>query len=188
MSAVNPYTPPRADVSDVQPGGHEYSQPKVLSASGRIGRLRYLAYLSGATLVMYLALAAVVGVGIGMGGGGIFAAILMAVVYIPYIVLSFMLLIQRSHDMGWTGWTVLLALIPFVGLIWLFKAGTPGPNRFGNPPPPNTTGVKVLGLVLPVIGIVGILAAVALPAYSDYTKRAKAAQQKVQQMQQQQQQ
>lgn len=45
MSAVNPYTPPRAQVDDVHAAVTEFSKPKVWSASGRIGRLRYLAYL-----------------------------------------------------------------------------------------------------------------------------------------------
>ena len=42
---------------------------------------------------------------------------------------------------------LLLALIPFVGLIWIFKGGTPGSNRFGAPAPANTLGVKILGLL-----------------------------------------
>jgi hypothetical protein len=71
----------------------------------------------------------------------------------------------------------LLALIPFVGLIWLFKSGTPGSNRFGAPPPPNTTGVKVLACIAPAIAIIGILAAIAIPAYQDYVTRAQEAQQ-----------
>lgn len=179
MSAVNPFTPPRAEVSDVQPATTGYSTPKVWSASGRIGRLRYLAYLTVAALVMYL------GIGITMAlafaGASTFAIVLMAVIYIPFIVLSVLLLIQRSHDMGWSGWTILLAFIPFVALVWLFKAGTPGANRFGNPPPPNPTSVKIFGLIGPVIGIIGVVAAIALPAYQGYTQRAKAAQIQMQQ-------
>jgi hypothetical protein len=79
--------------------------------------------------------------------------------------------------MDWSGWTILLAIIPLVGLIWLFKAGSPGENRFGAPPPPNTTGVKVLGLIFPLIAFIGIVAAIALPAYQTYVKRAQESQQ-----------
>lgn len=49
--------------------------------------------------------------------------------------------VKRVHDRDWSGWFVLIALIPIVGGIWLlielgFLPGTPGPNRFGPPPPP----------------------------------------------------
>lgn len=179
MSAVNPFTPPLAEVSDVQPAATGYSQPKVWSARGRIGRLRYLAYLTVAALAMYAGLGLTMA--LAFAGAGVVAIVLMVLVYIPFIVLSVLLLIQRSHDMGWSGWTVLLAFIPFAALIWLFKAGTPGANRFGNPLPPNPTSVKILGLVGPVIGIIGVVAAVSLPAYQSYTKRAQAAQQQMQQ-------
>ena len=66
-----------------------------------------------------------------------------------------------------------------VGFIWVFKAGTPGANAYGAPPPPNTTVIKIFGLIGPVIGtiaMVGILAAVALPAYQGYVAKAKAMQ------------
>ena len=73
--------------------------------------------------------------------------------------------------MDWSGWTVLLTIIPLVGLIWVFKAGSAGANNYGGPPPPNTTGVKILGLLMPVLFVVGILAAIAIPgvrqAYHD---------------------
>lgn len=181
MSAVNPYTPPLAAVSDVLAPTTEFSTPKVWSASGRIGRVRYLAYL----MVGYLAF---------LVGGGILAMIVGAVtnVYvgiavfyialIPYVVFSFICGIQRAHDMGWSGWSVLLLLIPLVAFVWLLNPGNPTANRFGAPPPPNTTGVVVgawLTLGIPVV--VGILAAISLPAYQDYTKRAKAAQERMQQ-------
>jgi hypothetical protein len=54
--------------------------------------------------------------------------------------------------------------------------GSRGENRFGPPPPPNTWGVRVLGVILPVIALVGILAAIAIPSYKNYTDRARAAQ------------
>ena len=107
------------------------------SASGRLGRLRYLAYATGAYLVavaIAAALAAVLGESLG--------AILAVLVYIATLVFSVLVSIKRSHDMDWTGWTVLLTLIPFVGLIWLFKRGSEGTNNYGAPPPPNTTGVS----------------------------------------------
>jgi uncharacterized membrane protein YhaH (DUF805 family) len=80
--------------------------------------------------------------------------------------------IQRSHDMDWSGWTVLLMIIPFVGLIWIFKRGSEDTNTYGAPPPPNTLAVKILGFLFPILFVVGFLAAIAIPAYVEYTRRA----------------
>lgn len=161
----NRYAAPRAAVSDIE-GTQEYQEVRMWSASGRIGRLRYLAYTTGGGL-----LAGCVAVVLGGALGG-FGMILALLVYIAAIVFSVMIAIQRSHDMDWTGWTVLLTLIPLVGLIWVFKPGSEGVNAYGAPPPPNTTGVKILGLLLPIVFVVGILAAIAIPAYVEYTRRA----------------
>ncbi len=171
MSAANPFSPPRAVVADVHQEVTEFSTPKVWSAKGRIGRLRYLAYTTvGGLIVGAVAAAAFIAAGPDVG------AILGVAIYIPLVVLSFLSLIQRSHDMGWSGWTCLLCFIPFVALIWVFKAGTAGENRFGAPPPPNTTGVKISAFLLFGVALLGIIAAIALPAYQQYTVRAKAAQ------------
>ncbi len=44
--------------------------------------------------------------------------------------------VRRLHDLGKTGWLLVLYVIPIVGviiLVWLFgRLGTPGPNRFGS--------------------------------------------------------
>lgn len=45
---------------------------------------------------------------------------------------------QRCRDFGWTGWAVLITVLPFVGflfaLVMLFLPGTQGPNRYGPDP------------------------------------------------------
>jgi uncharacterized membrane protein YhaH (DUF805 family) len=178
MSAVNPYTPPRAAVADVDDDSEQGTQPvKFFSSQGRIGRLRYLAYL---TFGYFLVIAAsmVVGGVAGVLGAGRMAALLGGLIAIPFLVYWVLVTIQRSHDMGWNGWTWLLILIPIVGLIWIFKGGTPGRNDYGLPPPPNTTAIRIGAFLFPVIMLIGILAAIALPAYQQYTMRAKAAQMK----------
>lgn len=177
MSSPNPYAPPRANVADV-PAGEAFQPVKVWSAQGRIGRLRYLSY-QGVAYLLLLVVGTV---------GGVVAALLQSpgwvmgmviVGSVPYFVLTVLLTIQRCHDIDWTGWASLLALIPLVGLLFWFMPGTPGSNRFGAPPPPNGTGVKVmawLGVLMLVLLIVGVLAAISLPAYMDYQQRARAAQ------------
>ena len=174
--AINPYAAPRAEVADVF-GDEVGVQPvKYFSAQGRIGRLRLLCY-SMVGYILFAILAFVVSFIVGLAAGkGAIAGVVGIVLLIPYLVFYVLLMIQRSHDMDWSGWTWLLALIPLVGLIWIFNPGTRGANRYGAPPPPNGTGVVVGALVFPVIVIIGILAAVALPAYQQYTVKAKAAQ------------
>ncbi len=173
MSAVNPFSPPQAHVADVHATVPEFSEPKVWSYRGRIGRLRFLSY----TTVGYLCIIpAVMLLGFlgAIAGDESLASIAALAASVPYIVLYVLALIQRSHDMGWSGWTALLTLIPLVIFVWIFKSGTPGANRFGAPPPPNTTGVKVGAFMLVALVVLGILAAIAIPAYADYVQRAAA--------------
>jgi len=165
--AANPYEAPQSRVADIVETT-DYQPIKMWSAAGRIGRLRYLGYTTGGSFVVAV-LSAMLGGALGPQLG----ALITLIAYIPLMVFCILIGIQRSHDMNWSGWTILLALIPFVGLIWLFKAGSAGANDYGNPPPPNTTGVKVLAAILPIVFLIGILAAIAIPAYSDYVKRAQ---------------
>jgi uncharacterized membrane protein YhaH (DUF805 family) len=175
MSTVNPYAPPGAavaDVDDLDPG----TQPvKLFSAQGRIGRLRFLAYTTVAYLLFFAA-SMLVGVVVGFAGGKDIVSLVVSLMMLPWAIFAILISIQRSHDMNWSGWWILLGIVPLVGLIWLVKGGTKGANRYGAPPPPNTLGIKILGLAFPVIVGIGIVAAIALPAYQDYVKRAKAAQ------------
>jgi len=178
MATTNPYAPPGSAVADIEEHVEHYQPVRLLSASGRIGRLRYLSNMMVAYLLVVVG-AGVLGFMFAFLQMGKWAGVGAAIVaLVPYFVFLAFKTIQRSHDMGWSGWSALLAFIPFVGLIWIFKGGNAGSNRFGAPPPPNTTLVKIGGLAFPVIAVIGIAAAVALPAYQDYTKRAKAAQMK----------
>ena len=175
----NPYAAPRSTVADVYEGGSDAVQPvKLWSAKGRIGRARFLAYTLFSYIIFIIA-AAVMGGILGFTGLARSEGVIGGLTFllaIPYLVFYVLTGIQRSHDMDWSGWMLFLALIPFVALIWVFKPGTKGRNRFGAPPPPNGMGVLIGAWLLPVITVLGILAAIALPAYQGYTTRAKAAQ------------
>ena len=175
MSSPNPFAPPLAHVRDIEQA-QQFQPVRIFSIAGRIGRLRYLAYVVGSSLLMSIVGGAIAGaVGVAANSPSLIAGMTI-LIYVAIAVFNVMFLIQRSHDMDLSGWFSILAFIPFVGLYWLFKGGTPGPNRFGAPPPPNTLGVKILAWVLPVIMLIGILAAIALPAYVNYQTRAKAVQ------------
>jgi len=158
----NPYAPPRAAVADVFTADGEFQPVKIFSASGRIGRLRYLAYTAGGYLIFIVAV---------FIAGAIYGAVTRSVagveligwiIAIPYFIFTIMVGIQRCHDMNWSGWAVLLSIIPLAGLVFLFMPGTKGPNRFGPPPVPNSAGVKVLAFALPVLMVVGVIATVVL--------------------------
>lgn len=60
--------------------------------------------------------------------------------YIPFIFLPPLVAvtIRRLHDTGKNGYLVFLFLVPLLNLFafaLLLLRGSPGPNRFGNPPP-----------------------------------------------------
>jgi uncharacterized membrane protein YhaH (DUF805 family) len=172
MESRNPYTTPNAKVTDPE---EEYGEIKVLSAGGRLGRVRYIGYSVGLTMLIGF-LAAIVSGGIGAFGSKGLAASILIVAYAAIVVLSVMLTIQRAHDFNTSGWLALVLLVPLVNLIFWFIPGTDGENRFGKKTPPNGIGVILLACIIPFIFVIGILAAIAIPAYSDYVQRAKAAQ------------
>jgi uncharacterized membrane protein YhaH (DUF805 family) len=56
--------------------------------------------------------------------------------------------VRRLHDIGRTGWWLLLGLIPLLGqlvlLIWACQRGEAQDNRFG-PPPADPAGPAIMG-------------------------------------------
>ncbi|WP_413438733.1 DUF805 domain-containing protein [Sulfuriferula sp. GW1] len=173
MNSANPYQVPQSNVD--HQGQDDYSEVKVLSISGRIGRLRYLGYTMGYGMLIYIAFAAIGGVMIAMGlPRGIFMG-MVVIGYVLAMVLSIMLTIQRAHDFDKTGWLALLAFIPLLNLIFWFVPGTEGENRFGKQTPPNRGGLVWVVVAILAIAMIGILAAIAIPAYQSYVHRAQAA-------------
>ena len=90
-------------------------------------------------------------------GGGILAMVLMfsiaaisadlamvgfalaGLVYLAVMVSAISLNIRRYHDIGKSGWMMLIVLVPLVGgilhLVWAgFTDSNPGPNQFGENP------------------------------------------------------
>ena len=175
----DPYKAPSADVAALHQ--EELYQPRIFTTAGRIGRLRYLAYLMAGYLFlipMLMASSALSAVLPGKDGGmGAVSLGLVILAYVLYLVFFVILMRRRFNDMNRSGWLAALGLIPvinvFIGLWLIFGRGTYSSNRYGPAPVANTTGVKIASLALPLIAVIGILAAISIPAYQDYVIRAQ---------------
>jgi uncharacterized membrane protein YhaH (DUF805 family) len=163
----SPYAPPRATVGENLP---QFATLKPFGVTGRIGRLRYLAWTMVLTLVMLGigSVAAIFAIGLinsdstaGLIVGGLLAIILGVAIAVVSIQIS----VQRLHDIGWSGWLWLLNLVPFVGSFFPFVImcvpGSNVANRYGPPPPPNSTAVKVLSSLWVVLIAVVFIGAIA---------------------------
>lgn len=181
MSEQNRYQAPRSQVDGATV--EQYAEMKLFDVNGRIGRLRYLAYSSGVSFLIFIVvgmLSAVMRLAMGPSGG-MMGMGLTVIAYILVFVYGVTLAIRRSHDFNVSGWMSLLIFVPLANLIFLFIPGTQGENTYGAPPPPNSVGTIILGLLLPLIMITGIIAAIAIPAYQGYVQRAHELQQQSQQ-------
>lgn len=180
MAEQNPYSSPQSELGSPEALG----DVKIFAYSGRIGRLRYLAYSGIFVMVLYLVMAFVAGIAAALGdAGGALAGFAIMLLMLAVIPVVFMFIIQRLHDMNASGWLSLLMLVPFVGtvfsLVLLFAPGTQGENRFGLQPKANGAGV-IIGAFAPLALLVFmtiVMAAVAIPAYQDYIQRAQSMEQ-----------
>ncbi len=75
---------------------------------------------------------------LGWIGLGFIGAIIYAIFMLGIIVPSLAVTVRRLHDVGRSGWFVLLSLIPIVGfiilLVWEVTAGQPEENQWGPNP------------------------------------------------------
>jgi uncharacterized membrane protein YhaH (DUF805 family) len=156
---ASPYMPPGADVSANLP---RYSTLKVFSVQGRIGRARYLAWTLVMSVILILScIVCLLVMSVDLTIGGLLAALLAA----AFICVNVQIGVQRAHDAGWSGWVLLLNLVPFVSSIFpivlVAMPGNAGPNRYGPPAPPNTRAVKILAWMWVVLIAVLIYGSVA---------------------------
>ena len=117
----------------IQPNGLKARQLEMLDAckmfwmnyaqfSGRSRRAEYW----WAALMLFIISAAC----------GIVSEALASLASLAMLIPSLAVGIRRLHDIGKSGWYLLLALIPVVGtiilIVWFCKEGTIGPNEYGN--------------------------------------------------------
>ena len=153
-TSSTPYTPPRANI-DVHEG--EVGELKVFSFSGRIGRMRYLAW---SLVMMFVFIGVTAGLAALSAGSPGFGGFIIIAATVALLVVSVQIGVQRLHDMGWSGWFWLLNLVPVINSVfWIIMLVVPGSvasNRYGPPPPPNSLAVNLLGGILLVV-LVGSL-------------------------------
>ncbi|MGC8859505.1 MAG: DUF805 domain-containing protein [Ignavibacteria bacterium] len=69
----------------------------------------------------------------GIGYGPLYVLYVLAML-IPGLAVA----VRRLHDVGKSGWMILIALIPLIGVIWLFVLmvtdSDPGENQYGQNP------------------------------------------------------
>lgn len=175
----NPYAAPGSDVS--VDADREY-EPGIFAMSGRIGRIRYLAYSTIYNFITFAVVGILAAILIPMmvassdGGADPAMAFLALIIYVPVIAVFFIVVRRRLHDLDKSGWWSLLLLVPIANLLMalylLFWPGTIGVNRFGPPPVKNGWPIIIFGIVLPLV-LFGGMALTSISAYQDYVERAQ---------------
>ena len=170
MENRNPYAAPQTNVTPSERDADEYGEIKLFSPRGRIGRVRYIGYSMGLTILTWIVIGIIAAIVSQIDQSALVLVIVVG--YVAVLVIQFLLTIQRAHDMNVTGWLSLIWLLPLGVFVFWFVPGTRGENDYGKRPPPNTALVVILTCLVPII-FIGVLAAIAIPAYQDYTIRAQ---------------
>lgn len=101
---------------------------------GRARRKEYWMFVLYNLVFSFVATIVDVVLGFSMGNFGLLASLYALVILIPSIAVC----VRRLHDIGKSGWMMLIILIPIVGGIWLLilfiQEGTPGQNEYGMNP------------------------------------------------------
>ncbi|MDD2816971.1 MAG: DUF805 domain-containing protein [Thiotrichaceae bacterium] len=159
----NPYAIPQSNLT-LGSKEEDYGEIRFFSSKGRIGRLRYISYIS--TLILLGIIAAFVLMAFfGLGAKPytslrLHSDFLILLLPLFFVLISFFSLsIQRLHDVSRSGWLTILLLVPLLNVILVLalmgKAGAAERNDFGAPPPPNTLLVKVSSTLFILFWVLG---------------------------------
>jgi uncharacterized membrane protein YhaH (DUF805 family) len=98
---------------------------------GRSGRSEFWWFVLGVWIAEIIVLLLITAV---FRGG--FGSFLSFIVWVVAFLAILSVAIRRLHDVGQSGWLVLLWLIPCIGLvlIYFFVQPSQGPNQYGAPP------------------------------------------------------
>lgn len=105
---------------------------------GRIPRSTYWVWMSVSVVLFYVAVFLLVFL---FGEDSPVSTIGTLALYVPFLWTSLALQVKRWHDRDYSGWMMLIGLIPIIGGIWSFielgcLRGTEGDNTYGADPTP----------------------------------------------------
>ncbi|MDF1629975.1 MAG: DUF805 domain-containing protein [Alcanivoracaceae bacterium] len=194
MQEDSPYSPPKAGYAGK---GHiVYEDMLPLSLTQRLNRLRYACYQLTTMVIFALigVLAAVLAGATGLKEQTPLAlglAVIFAIMILAMGVYMFALSVRRLHDLGHSGWLVLLMLLPIVVLpllmfmgggarlvllagiiqplfmLYLYAGtGTAGMNSYGTPNPPNSLLVMIFGGLWWFLCVLALLLNIAMAVFS----------------------
>ncbi len=102
--------------------------------AGRSRRKEYWLYTLFVMIISIVSALADAAIGFDWESNGPVNSIVGLALLCPSLAVS----VRRLHDIGRSGWWLLLVLLPIIGwialLIWACSDGTQGPNRFGVDP------------------------------------------------------
>ncbi len=129
---------------------------------GRLGRMRYIAW---SMVFMFAMLPVMLVCALGFKMSPWLGGLLAIAAAIGAIIVGVQISVKRLHDLGWSGWLLLITLIPLVGSIFqiliFVMPGSQGSNLYGPPPPANSQAVKVLFWIWVAFLAIGLIAGVA---------------------------
>jgi len=129
-----------------------YSDVRVLSAEGRIGRFEYFFYSLVLPFLVFWIIAALAGIATRFGDlGGAIAYVLLASGLCAAIIIYVQLTIQRCHDFNAKGWVALLIVLPFTCILFWMIPGSASSNRFGEPPRPSSSTLRLGSMLLMIV-------------------------------------
>jgi uncharacterized membrane protein YhaH (DUF805 family) len=108
----------------------------LFSAEGRISRSTYWYY--NLSLVGLFIVASITDSFFNSNDGNSGYGYCTSILGLLGIITAIFVIIKRGHDLDWSGWNILFALIPIGNIVvliyWAFVKGTVGPNKYGLDP------------------------------------------------------
>ena len=130
-----------------------YSEVRILSADGRIGRFEYFFYSIVIPFLVFWIVAALAGISSHFGElGGAIAYVLLAAGFCAALIIYVQLTIQRCHDFNANGWVCLLLILPLASVLFWIIPGNSTVNRYGEPTRPPSSLLKMgAGMLLIIL-------------------------------------
>lgn len=164
------YTPPQATTT-IEPQGEPL---RFWGTTGRIGRLRYIAWLTGASLILFIVYCILFYILLFLGVFSIYGVlngfreslglIMLLLMFLGVLSTVFIMCctMQRLQDFDFNKWFALLIFLPIINtgllLTCMIISGNSSNNKYGPPPPENSLGVIILAILFFIIAPAGLFA------------------------------